>query len=208
MLSNQVRNNFYLDQDEESMIHSIIDYAISKVDNCFNNISNKYYRDENNLTIFNPFHSGQYSIFLYFLSRAAYLDNNIMMADKIYYLNKIMNGVDIFYEVILPEVFFMEHPLGSVIGRAKIGNFFSFQQNCTVGGNRDLYPEIGTNVRMFSNSSIIGKSTIGSNVFISSGSMVKNENILSNTIVFGRSPNLHLVEKPIEYFDSLSPFKH
>ena len=42
-----------------------------------------------------------------------------MIADKIYYLNKILHSVDIYHEVELPSTFFLEHPVGTVLGRAK-----------------------------------------------------------------------------------------
>ena len=51
---------------------------------------------------------------------------------KFYYLNKIMNSVEMFYEVELPSVFCCDHPLGSVMGRARYSDFFYFSQGCTV----------------------------------------------------------------------------
>ena len=46
--------------------------------------------------------------------------------DKIYYLNRLLNSVDLFYKVTLPDIFMLDHPLGSVIGRGTFGNYFSF----------------------------------------------------------------------------------
>ena len=40
-----------------------------------------------------------------------------------------MNGVDIFYSVNLSEVFCLTHPLGTVLGHAKYGNFMCFSNN-------------------------------------------------------------------------------
>ena len=45
-----------------------------------------------------------------------------------------MNSVDLFYAIELPQKFGAEHPLGSVMGRAKYGDGFFFYQGCTVGG--------------------------------------------------------------------------
>lgn len=45
-----------------------------------------------------------------------------------------MNGVDLFYAIELPQKFGAEHPLGSVMGRAKYSEGFFFYQGCTVGG--------------------------------------------------------------------------
>ncbi len=62
-----------------------------------------------------------------------------------------MNACDLFYEVDLPEIFMLDHPLGSVMGRAKFGNYFAFSQNCTVGNNNNIFPEIGEYVTMTAN---------------------------------------------------------
>jgi serine O-acetyltransferase len=92
--------------------------------------------------------------------------------------------------VELPESFFFEHPLGMVLGRAKYGDEFFAMQGCTVGGNKMKYPEIGKNVKMYSNSKILGKAIIGDNVLIAANTYIKGESIPSNSIVFGQSPNL------------------
>lgn len=106
-----------------------------------------------------------------------------------------MNACDLFYAIDLPEVFMLEHPLASVMGRAQYGNNFFFYQGCTVGGNTGIngntyYPHIDDNVLMLSNSSIIGKSIIGKNVILASGCTIINECIPNNSLVFGKSPSL------------------
>ena len=98
--------------------------------------------------------------------------------------------MDIYSEVRLPEVFFFEHPLGLILGRAKYGNNFFAMQGCTVGGNKGIYPIIGENVKMFSDSKVLGNSNIGDNVLISANSYIKDTDIPRNSIVFGQSPNL------------------
>lgn len=52
------------------------------------------------------------------------------------------------------------------------------------------YPKLGNNVQMFANSSILGNCKIGDNVKIGAGALIKNEDIPSNSIVFGQSPHL------------------
>ena len=149
---------------------------------------------------FNPFHSVQYMTFLYIIANELYCNQiSSILADKLYYLNKTMNGLDLFYAVALPEVWSAEHPVGSVLGRAKYGEGFFFYQGCTVGGNRGkdrvlYYPQIGYNVKMYANSSLIGKCHIGDNVILGAGTLVKDTDIPSNSIVFGQSPNLIIKE--------------
>ena len=155
---------------------------------------NKYYSRDNE-TYFNVFHSGQYCIYLYYLSNEVWKLGNSLLADKIYYLNKIMNGLDMFYEVELPDYFSLDHPVGSVIGRAHYSNGFSFSQNCTVGNNKGIYPVLGENFRMCANSMIIGNCHVGDNVTLGAGTLVKDQDIPSNSLVFGQSPNLVIKHK-------------
>lgn len=192
LVSKQLNNFFNVNDKEKASLKFNLDKALSRTEFCFDNTQNKYYSKEGK-TYFNPFHSGQYSIFLYYLSNTIYkYGEKNTLPDKVYYLNKALNSCDLFYEVELPDIFMLDHPVGSVMGRAKYENYFSFRQNCTVGMNKDKYPTIGKNVKMFSNSMIIGNSLIGKNVILSANSYVKDENIPDDTIVFGKSPNLVL----------------
>lgn len=208
LITKQVENLFGINNLEKSLLIKVLDEAFVKASVCFEGINNKYYF-ENGQTYFNPFHSGQYAIFLYYLSNIIWKNENSNLADKIYYLNKTLNSLDLFYEIELPEVFFVEHPVGSVMGRAIYGNYFVFQQNCTVGGNHGIYPSLGEYVWMFANASILGNSIIGNNVFVSAGALIKDENIPDNSIVFGTSPNLIVKNKDENYFLDKSLFnKH
>ena len=79
---------------------------------------------------------------------------------------------------MLPEVFLFVHPVGSVIGRARLGNFLCIYQNCSIGGSpRDGeldYPVLGDGVLMYAKSGVIGKSRVGSRVVLGAGSLVVN----------------------------------
>ena len=196
ILLKQLNSLFSLSNEEQHIIISHLKEVSNKCYNNFKHSKNKYYKDGDGEIIFNPFHSVQYMIFLYYLSSIIFDSHgSIPLCDKIYYLNKILNSVDLFYAIKLPEHFDSEHPLGSVMGRAKYTNGFFFYQGCTVGGTRDkngtlYYPKISENVTMYSNSSILGKCQIGKNVKIGAGCIIKNQDIPSDCIVFGQSPNL------------------
>lgn len=200
----QLKSHFFISEEEVAVIESRFDFALAACEENFTHSENKYYWIEENgvrTCRFNPYHAIQYMIFLYYLSHDIYLNANVVqLCDKIYYLNKIFHSVDLFYAIELPEQFGAEHPLGSVMGRAKYSNGFFFYQGCTVGGTRDKegkvhYPVIGKNVRMYSNSSILGSCNIGNNVNIGAGCIVKNQDIPDNSIVFGESPNLIIKQK-------------
>ena len=190
----QLRNFFPVSKAESLLIAQVMKRVMQRVEICFDGTSNKYYHCEGEV-FFNPFHSGQYCIYLYWLSRVVYEEDNSLLADKIYYLNKIMNGCDMFYEVKLPKVFMLDHPVGSVIGRAQYGEGFTFGQCCTVGNNHGIYPVIGRNVEMCANASIIGNSHVGDNVTIGAYACVKDQDVPANSVVFGQSPNLIIKTK-------------
>ena len=153
---------------------------------------------------FNTCHSVQWMTFLYYLSNTLYKKSvNTDLPDKVYYLNKIMNGVDLYCAIELPSIFGAEHPIGSIMGRAKYSDGFFFYQNCTVGGTLDKngkeqYPTLGKNITMYSHSSILGVCDIGDNVEIGAGAIVKNQDVPANSIVFGQSPNLIIKKRKSE----------
>lgn len=195
----QLENHFLISDEEKSVINSRFEFALAACEENFSYSENKYFFIEEGRTKFcrfNPYHAIQYMIFLYYLSHDIYKNANIgQLCDKIYYLNKIFHSVDLFYAIELPAHFGAEHPLGSVMGRAKYGNGFFFYQGCTVGGTRDkegslFYPELGEDVQMYSNSSILGNCHIGNHVKIGAGCIVKNQDVPANSIVFGQSPDL------------------
>lgn len=190
LLQRQIDALFMITEDERSWVSEAMDAALRRAHHCFAHTDNKYYR-RHGAVQFNPFHSGQYSIFLYFASNEIFRADPVrrQLADKVYYLNKALNGLDLFYEVEMPDIFFLDHPVGSVIGRAKIGERFTFAQNCTVGNNKGAYPTIGRNVTMMSGAKIVGSCRIGDNVICAGNSYVKDLDVPANSIVFGQSPD-------------------
>ena len=194
-LIKQLENFFILTDEDKKCLSVCMDEVLVRCEKNFKSTNNKYYMYGENDVKFDPCHSVQYMIFLYYLSHYLY-KNNIGegLCDKVYYLNKIMNSVDLFYAIELPDVFGAEHPIGTIMGRATYSDGFFFYQGCTVGGVRDrtgqlCYPRIG-GARMYAHSAIIGNCTIGDNVQIGAGAIVKNQDVPSNSIVFGESPNL------------------
>lgn len=191
LIRHQIHNLFLLNSDEEEIVSRFMPEVLEVSEKCFSKQKNKYYKKDNEV-FFSVYHSGQYCIFLYFLARKIFLKNPEYrhLADKIYYLNKTLNGLDLYYEVKMPDVFSLDHPVGSVMGRASYGENFSFSQLCTVGNNKGIFPVIGKNVKMLSGSKILGKCNVGDNVIISANVYIKDTDIPKNSLVFGSSPNL------------------
>ena len=187
----QLRNWYAISEKESISINNILDSVLEKIDFCFSKIANKYYYSlEQGGAILNPLHNGQYTFFLYSLSRQLFLQGETTLCDKIYNLIKIFSSCDLFYQVKMPDVFFFDHPMGSVMGRAEYSDYFSFSQGCTVGNNKGVYPKFGNHVHMLSNSKIIGNCNIGDYVIVSANSYLKDIDIQSYSLVFGSSPNI------------------
>jgi serine O-acetyltransferase len=202
----QLNNLFGLGKEETELLTGSMAETVKKVEYCFSFNTTRYYRKGTDV-FFNPFQAAQYTIFLYFLGRILFEKNgNSILADKVYYLNRALNGVDLYYEVKLPEVFGLDHPLGSVIGRGRFSNFFHFSQGCTVGNNHGVYPSFAENVIMLAGSTVIGKSHIGDKCIISANTYIKEQDIPGNSVVFGVSPNLVIKKIDDSYFLKYSNF--
>ena len=183
-----------------------LERALERTRKCFSMSKNKYYGGEN--FSISPYHSGQYSIFLWYLSNSVWnIGKDIELASIIYYLNKLLNSVDWYYEIQLPEIFGVEHPMGSVLGRAKYGNNLFIYQGTSIGGiskgSEILYPKIGEYVTLCANSTILGDCYIGNYVVLGAGATIKNQDIPDNSIVFGCSPNIIVKHRTKERMQEL-----
>ncbi|MEG0725234.1 MAG: transferase [Mucinivorans sp.] len=191
-LKRQLNSLFLNSEHDFDVLDTHYEATLERTERCFAQTPNKYYQKDGQ-PFFSPYISTQYTIFLYYFANTIYKSapSESEVCDKLYYLNKSLNSVDIYYAVALPDFFMCEHPVGSVMGRGKYGDGFAFFQHCTVGGNiNEEYPIIGNNVTMFVNSKIIGHSHIGNNVFVGADSCVKDADVPDNSIVFGSSPHL------------------
>lgn len=190
ILIHQLKNNFMLSEYEENILKAIQNIGrggFDKTMECFRLANCKYFHEDKGL---NPYNSVMYTNYLYQVSHILYTEGYSGVADKVYYLNKMLNSVDLFYAIDLPEHWNCEHPVGSVMGRASYGDFFFFYQGCTVGGNHTNYPILGNNVTMMSNSKVLGKSKIGNNVIIAANTYIKDTNIPDDSMVFGQFPDI------------------
>ncbi|WP_211225373.1 transferase [Halobacillus kuroshimensis] len=201
LVEKQLDHLFLYDgKKERNLLASAVGKALGKTAVNFSRIRNKYYRKGGEV-YFNPFHSGQYTVFLYYLSRVLREYEAFSLAERIYYLNKVLNAVDLYYEVELPDFFFLDHPMGTVLGRVVYADDFVFSQHITVGNNHDIFPVFEERVSLLAGAVVIGNCRIGRNTIISAGSFIKDEDIPANSLVFGRSPQLVIKTKPQSYFD-------
>lgn len=199
-LIRQLEGFFILPKSEIDFLQEQLASALSKLEQNLKCTINRYnWKDAE--VYFSPYNSMQYLSFLYEFSRLARTENRSALADKLYYLNKIMNGIDIYHSVDLCLGYHFDHPLGTVLGRATYSNYFKAIQGCTVGNNMGIYPKIGECVSMLAHSSIIGNCTIGSNVLVGANTVIKDEDIPDNSVVLGHSPHLKILPLTTEVKD-------
>jgi serine O-acetyltransferase len=165
--------------------------ALERLERCFAAIGVKGYRDAEGPR-FSHRHTDQYAVFLYYLANTAHrLAPGHPVAEKAYALNKALHALDAFYEVELPDVLLLVHPIGTVLGRATYGDYFCAYHNCTVGANLDsASPELGRGVVLYSGARVVGRTSVGANTFVSTGAIVRDAGRLADDrVVFGVSPH-------------------
>jgi serine O-acetyltransferase len=165
--------------------------ALERVEYCFERCGLKGFSDHEG-AVFSHRHTDQYAIFLYYLSNSAFLEKfDHPIAERAYALNKALHALDAYYEVSLPKVFGLQHPVGTVLGRANYDDYFFCYQNCTVGANlAGESPTFGRGVVMYGGSRVIGCTSVGDNTFIAAGTIIIDRGAWpSNSILHGAHPN-------------------
>jgi serine O-acetyltransferase len=164
--------------------------ALMRMEYCCSRIRRKYFFDGTAFH-FDHLNSDQYAMFLYVFSNSLFKSlGDHPLAKKLYALNKALNGIDVYYEVELPEVFLFRHCVGTVLGRAHYSNYFTVGQNCTVGNNRGAYPAFSEYCAMYSGSTVVGSCKIGTNAHIGARAFVRNMDIPDNSLVTGQAADL------------------
>lgn len=186
-------NHLFPDETVASgALEPVVSDAVDRMGYCIARLRGKYFAEGR----FDHLHTDQYAMFLYFVGNSLFRRrDDLALAAKLYALNKALHSIDAFYEVELPDVFLFSHPLGTILGRARYSNYFVVYQHCTVGSNLDgIYPTLGEGVAMYGGSAIVGKCSVGANTALSFGTVVMEEDVPADSVVFGRSPSL--VVKP------------
>ena len=168
--------------------------ALDELDYCFSHVNDKYFR-EGDTTRFNHLNSDQYAMFLYRLSHILYKETGeVNVSTKLFLLNKCLHGIDLFYEVDLPHIFLINHPLGTVLGRGKYSDYFIAHQGCNIGSNKDKFPSMGKYVSLHPGAAILGDCHIGENCKISAGSLLIDRDLEDNSVYIGTARD-HIVKK-------------
>ena len=159
---------------------SSINDALMRLHVCINSV--KLWKQDK----FDHLHSSQYCIFLYYLSRSIFecYPEERDICNKLFMLNKALNGIDLFYEIKMPDRFFIGHSVGIVLAKASYDDYLVLYQNSTVGKNNGKSPCLGKKTILFPNSAILGNSKTSENTTISQGARLIDASTEANTIVF------------------------
>lgn len=167
--------------------------TLIRLETCMSGIHKKYF-NQDGVIEFNHLNSDHMATFLYLLANTIWkVTQDPRIPTKLFYLNKVMNSLDLYFSVELPEVFFLVHPMGSVIGNAKYGNFLAIYQGCTVGAVDGTYPQFGEGTILFAGATVLGKTICGDNVTFAAKSFVINSTIPENSVVTGSFPEHKIV---------------
>lgn len=169
----------------QALIETAIPRALERLEHCFAQVDNRYFFDGTS-AVFNHLHGDQYAMWLYILGNELFRQGaDASLCSKLFLLNKALHGCDIFYEVALPDIFLLVHPLGTVLGRGNYADFFVAYQRVGVGSNHDVYPTFGRHVTLRPGSAVLGNCTIGDGCQIATESLVIDRDLPPDTLYIG-----------------------
>ena len=179
-------------RDNRSLISCYLDESLERLRVCINSV--RWWKSN----CFDPLHSSQYCIFLYYLSNTIWRDcgDKLRIPTKLFSLNKAFNAIDLFYEIAMPDKFFIGHSAGIVLAKATYSDYLVLYQGCTVGKNHGVAPFLEERVLLYPGSKIIGGCHVRPGSIIGAGVNVINQDTLGESLVFqGNSGSLQF--KPI-----------
>lgn len=152
---------------------------------------------------FNVLQSSQHTIFLYYLANTIWRRSGDTAAPtRLFLMNKALNGIDLFYEIAMPEVFYIGHSVGIVLAKATYGNFLVLYQNSTVGRHKADIPVLGDRVVLYPNTAVIGRASVGSDSVVSQGVSVVNRQVPGGVIAFtGADGKLAFTPRPNDFLE-------
>lgn len=191
----QVMNLLPEDDINLDLIDLYMTHSVERTDECINSFIG--YRDRG----FNYLNSWQYATFLYFLANTIFThsgDDDV--PERLFLLNKMISGIDLWYKIEMPSYFSLTHTLGTVFSKAKYGNYSIFYQGCTVGKNNDNYPTLSDGLVMFPGSVIAGNCSVGENTVVGPGVKIIDQNTPDNCFVFQGPANELIIKESNEYY--------
>lgn len=172
----------------EERLSAYVEEALERVYDSFRNIKRKYYQEGGDV-VFNHLNTDHWASFLYLLSNTVHrAGGDEALAARVFVLNKALNGVDAFYGISLPQTFLFVHPVGTVLGNAKYGDYFVVYQNCGIGATESGYPTFGDGVVFYAKSACLGGCQVGSNVVFAANAFNIGVDVPSDSVFLGAFP--------------------
>lgn len=175
-----------------AVVDAHLDEALERLHRCINACA-PWRPDE-----FNVLQSSQHTTYLYYLANTIWARSGDTEAPtRLFLMNKAFNGIDLFYEIAMPEVFYIGHSVGIVLAKATYGNHLVLYQNVTVGRHKDHIPVIGDRVVLYPGSAVAAGSVVEDDVVVSQGVRVINKRVPRGMIAFaGASGELVFRPRP------------
>ena len=162
--------------------------ALERVEHCFARIERKYYQRDK-AVLFDHLNGDHMATLLYFFANTVWRETgDTELPTRLFYLTKILHGLDLFYSLAMPDIFMLVHPVGTVLGHARYQDYLVVYQNCTVGAITDVYPQFGSGTILYSRTSVLGNCKLGDDVVLAANSMIINLDVPSSTVVVGQYP--------------------
>lgn len=176
---------------ERTLLAQHMDETLARLNHCINAVRmwtpNQFYY----------LHSEQYTTFLYFLANTLWRHTQQeALCNKLFFLNKSLNGFNCFYSIALPDIFFIGHSLGIVLANTQFGNYLVLYQNVTVGKNHGAAPTIGEGVIFYPHSAVIGGCRIADHTVLAQGTRVMGRDTTGQCLVFPGAAG-EVLEKPL-----------
>ena len=169
--------------------------ALERTEYCFRYIKNSAYSDGHGESFFSHLHSDQYAQFLYYWANSLWeFSENKLVCDKLIFLNKTLHNFFVSYKGKLPNIFFLTHPVGTVIGNASYSDFLVIGQNVTINTgvntppHNENAPKLGKGLYLAAGAKIIGNEPIGNRVSIGVDAFVYGQRIPDDSVVI-RNPD-------------------
>ena len=182
-------NNFFPDKEINltNDIKKSFKLSLSRMEYCFSFIKNSAYNKDGVVT-FDHLHTDQYLQFIYFWAnthwRMGYDEN---FSKKLGNLHRYLSGMFLSYKCELPDIFFIFHSVGTVVGNATYDNFLVISQSVTINTGDTVEdikrPVLGKGLYLATHAKIIGNQEIGDYVSIGVEATSYKDNVPTNSVI-------------------------
>lgn len=181
---------------EGADVKSAFQLALDRLEYCLKSISIHGYHDEKGNATFSHLHGDQYSTFLYFFGNSLWRQSqNVPLCDKLLQLNRVMYSLFISYKCKMPDIFFLDHPIGTILGNASYSDFLVVLQGVTVNTPSKVadhpltdqfgmpLPKLGKGLFLGAGAMVLGGQPIGDRVSLAAGAAVYDQEVPDDSIV-------------------------